>query len=449
MAFSGAELMRKHVLSLADGTLKLSQSRGAEVDVLWCARLDSPLPQISVRSLTMDEFSFEIETDATEGERIAALRHVGILLDITNAERCEVLAGATHEEGIREAARHVGLTVVRRGDARYVERPSAEPFVRDLVSVLVAGYNARFLTLALESVEKQTWPHIEIVVRDDCPSDAVRIAVDAFASRSTKYPVRYEKNAERLGVRKNYESCFRLARGEFCKFLNDDDLLDATCIERMATALKRSPSAHLATSHRRRIDERGFPLSDQPATTPICRDDLHIDGISLVNALLLLGLNFIGEPTTTLFRTCTARIDDEALIGFLGREGRGLADLTLWCKLALRGDCVFLAERLSSFRIHSEQQTLATDVASKALVAIPELRDRWLTTGLHEHVPPNLLRVLQTSERMTSIATRDDWYLHVLQLFTPPGAVPEQQLVDWRAKRHLFFMQSLNEKSDR
>jgi hypothetical protein len=75
--------------------------------------------------------------------------------------------------------------------------------------------------------------------------------------------------------------------------LYDDDLLDATCIKRRVTALKRFPSAHLATSHRRRIDERGHPLSDQPTTMPISRDDLRIDGISLINALLMLGHDFV------------------------------------------------------------------------------------------------------------------------------------------------------------
>jgi hypothetical protein len=212
------------------------------------------------------------------------------------------------------------------------------------------------------------------------------------------------------------------------------------------TALKRFPSAHLATSHRRRIDERGHPLSDQPTTMPISRDDLRIDGISLINALLMLGHDFVWEPSSSVFRTSTARVDDEALIGLLGKEGRGLADFTLWCKLALRGDCVFLANRLSSFRIRSEQQTLATDVSSKALVAILELSDRWFSTGFHEHVPPNLLRAQRIGALADTFAGRDEWHLHALPLCTALNANPEQLLVDWRARRHPFFMQSDSRK---
>jgi glycosyltransferase involved in cell wall biosynthesis len=329
------------------------------------------------------------------------------------------------------------LVFCGRSRLRLIVLPATTSIERDLVSVLVAAYNPRYLRAALDSVTQQTWRSIEIVLCDDCPSDAVKRVVDEFVAQSIA-EVRYFKNSEHFGVRRTYERCFELARGEFCKFLNDDDLLDPTCVERMVAALRRFPSAHLATSHRRRVDERGFPLSDQPATTPITRDDRYIDGLSLVNALLMLGLNFVGEPSTALFRTSVARVGDENLLHFLDSFGRGVADLVLWTKLAMRGDCVFIADRLSSFRIHAEQQTQASDVSKRALTAIPELRERWQSTKLHERYPPNVLRTWPyASNALDHAATY--WQPLMLSLFTKPSETADQMIDDWLARRHPFF----------
>ena len=384
---------------------------------------------------------------------LSALRQVALLLRANDLRVCDV---APMSDALRVAVDHfapfVGLVrestdgrdVLRAAVADDVRAPDADADagadVAALVSVLIAGHNPRYLNAALQSVEKQSWPNIEIIVCDDNPGAAVADVVHRFAAAS-RCNVRYFKNETRLGVRRNYERCVRESSGRYVKFLNDDDLLDPPCIERMVRALERCPSAHLVTSHRRRIDERGSPLSDQLATVPITKTDIYVDGLSLINALLMLGLNFVGEPSTAMFRRSAVASESAEMFHFLGVMGRGIVDMVMWTQLAMRGDVVFLADRLSSFRIHGEQQTATTNVSTLALTAIPALRDRWLAFDFFTRVPPNVLRVMPLDALTDSDAARaaSNWQLLPLATFSPPNANAEALRAQWLAKEHPFF----------
>jgi hypothetical protein len=434
--------MTGHLWLTIDNT-GLSLNDGQEQPMWQCADLISasaPIPLSIIGAAHIHSIEARITVGQSEGWIIASLRHIARLLDLTAAQSCALHCDdAPDGHEIDRLARYVGLCMSGQGERRRLHRPDGEHYERGLVSVLIAAYSPRFLRAALDSVDQQTWRKLEIVLCDDCPDEAVASIAAEFQRRST-LPLRYVRNSERLGVRRNYERCFELASGEFCKFLNDDDLLEARCIESMVNALHKRASAHLVTSHRRRIDERGFPLNDQPATRPITREDICIDGISLINALLMLGLNFVGEPSTALFRSSVARVGTEALFEFLEARGRGVADMVLWCKLALRGDCVFLAERLSSFRIHSQQRTQTPGVPELALTAIPELRARWLLTSLHESFPPNVLRTQPLNAHgQPPLAA---WQHLPLTLFVPDGQSSAQMISDWHHRRHPFFQQS-------
>ncbi len=305
------------------------------------------------------------------------------------------------------------------------------------ISVLIAAYNPRYLKAALQSVAAQTIAGLEIVVRDDSRTDAVESIVRTFAAESGAV-VDYQRNEAQLGVRRNYERCFAASRGEYIKFLNDDDLLDRDCLERLARALDDNPGADLATSHRRRIDERGSPLRDWPATTPVLEQDSLVNGDDVINALLLLGLNFVGEPSTAMFRR-SAIADGTPLFDFLGDPGRGVSDLVLWCRLAQRGPVAFLAARLSSFRIHGEQRQTLSEVRTLGANSILSMREKWLLLGKHLDVPPNVLRVSPLPTAGTTASTANGWVYAPIPAFVPSGSDLQRLVVDWQARRHPFF----------
>ena len=152
-----------------------------------------------------------------------------------------------------------------------------------------------------------------------------------------------------LARRGNFTKCFESARGEFVKFLCDDDLLAPTCVASLLDAFRRAPDITLATSRRRRIDENGNRLDDQPATLPIVAANTTIAGYTLANAMLMAGLNTVGEPTTVLFRKADLLDQAPDYFRFNGAHGHGIIDMVMWSALLLKGDAVYLTESLSAF----------------------------------------------------------------------------------------------------
>jgi len=259
-----------------------------------------------------------------------------------------------------------------------------------LVSVLIPAYGPRFFEACLDSALAQTYASLEIVVCDD--SDGPEI--EAIARRAgARRGVRYERNPKRLGGRGNYIRCFDAARGEFVKFLNDDDLLAPGCVETLLDAFRRQPDVALATSRRQRIDELGRPLPDQPATLPIVGADTVIAGFTLANAMLMPGINIVGEPTTTLYRKVDLVAQKPDYFCFDGAAGSGVIDMSTWSTLLLMGDAVYLSACQSSFRIHPGQRQNAPEIRDKAIAGMRGLQAAWLRLGLHARQPHDHLLV--------------------------------------------------------
>lgn len=230
-----------------------------------------------------------------------------------------------------------------------------------LVSVLIPAYNERFFPAALASAGAQTYPDLEIVVCDDSAGSAIEAAVHAAADPR----MRYQRNPARLGFGGNFTECFRQARGDLIKFLNDDDLLAPECVAGLVAAFDFDPKVTLATSRRRAIDERGAPVQGHLASTPLAHVSCLIPGVELGNFVLINSLNLIGEPTTAMFRKCDVDLEAGGLFAWGGRDYHCLADLSLWMRLLVRGHAFYQAVALSEYRVHAGQQQAseAMDVA--------------------------------------------------------------------------------------
>jgi glycosyltransferase involved in cell wall biosynthesis len=265
---------------------------------------------------------------------------------------------------------------------------------RPLVSILVPAWNPRYFLESLDSAIGQTYPSVEIIVCDDSEGGAIG---ELAATRAKRADIRYEKNATRLRSRTNYERLLALARGEYVKFLNDDDLLEPHCVERMVQAFEEVPDLTLATSHRLPIDAASMPLADIPATCPVVAEDVIVSGVSLANAMIMHGLNFVGEPSTMMFRRSDfdgdAGVAGAGKFHFAGAQVIGAIDMAMACRVLVQGNAVFFNARLSRFRRHGEQLQARPDVVAKSIAGIRELQHHWVELGLFRRVPPGLLEV--------------------------------------------------------
>jgi glycosyltransferase involved in cell wall biosynthesis len=263
-------------------------------------------------------------------------------VDAARLERTAVLAGFL-DRRMRTSGEHGVLEIGRALDLERLP----------LVSIVIPSYKPDFFGDALASACDQTYPRIEIAISDNCPTEAIAEIAARFEGRA---PIRYERHHE-LRYR-NTHHCFELAGGSYVKFLLDDDLLDPDCVRRMVLPFEAfGDQVTLVTSRRRRIDEHGVPLPDDPATAPLSPADVRLPGIELGDRLLVSTTNSVGEFTTAMFRRADLAGERPFFFSWRGREYPGAGDLACWLNLLSRGDAIYLADPLSSFRIHSGQNT--------------------------------------------------------------------------------------------
>jgi len=233
-----------------------------------------------------------------------------------------------------------------------------------LVTVAIPAYSERFFPDAFASALAQTYGPLEILVCDDSPGRAIEATVEA--ARDPR--VRYLRNAQRRGFAANFTQCFREARGELLKLLNDDDRLMPHCVDALAWAMTANPSVMLATSRRAVIDEAGQPQPDIQATTPISLVSALIIGRELGDLVLVNAVNLIGEPTTAMFRRSQLAVEGDSIFRWGGRDYHCLADLSVWLRLLQSGLAYYCAETLSQYRRHPGQEQNAPGVRLECLV---------------------------------------------------------------------------------
>ena len=99
------------------------------------------------------------------------------------------------------------------------EHLASEP-ARPVVTVIIPTFNrAAIVGRAIRSVLAQTCPDWELIVVDDCSTDATEQAVRDFSDNRIKY-LRHDRN-RRLSAARN--TALRCGRGEYVAFLDDDD----------------------------------------------------------------------------------------------------------------------------------------------------------------------------------------------------------------------------------
>jgi glycosyltransferase involved in cell wall biosynthesis len=211
------------------------------------------------------------------------------------------------------------------------------------VSVLIPVYNgARHLTACLDSVVAQDFGDLEILLGDDGSTDASREIIQSFAARDRR--IRWWQNPRNVGLTANSNACLRAARGDYLKFVHQDDLLlSASAIRKLAAALDEHPGAVLAGSRQHLTGTGARPTIFSERGGCFC-------GRKMIVASLEQNTNLIGQPTLTMFRR------QQGLRGFDERF-TGFMDFEMWCHLLEQGDFVYLPEALASWRVHEHHQT--------------------------------------------------------------------------------------------
>ena len=93
------------------------------------------------------------------------------------------------------------------------------------VSILIPAYNSeKYIDQCLESAMNQTLREIEILVVDDCSTDATLAHIEAAAERDSR--VRVIRHEENRGTLQSRKDAVLASRGEYVMFMDNDDYLE-------------------------------------------------------------------------------------------------------------------------------------------------------------------------------------------------------------------------------
>lgn len=229
-----------------------------------------------------------------------------------------------------------------------------------LVSICVPTFNGEaYLAEALASIEAQVYPSVEVIVSDDGSSDRTLELAEDFSGR-TRLPCRILRH-QRDTLAGNWNFAAQAARGEYLKFLFQDDVLYPRHLSTLVASAEAEPTVTLVFARRDILFMADAARSEVALRMKADCAELH-RGFTHLRAiqpghelladprLLAAGWNKIGEPSSVLVRRSAF-----LSIGGFDPEFRQLIDLDLYFRLMSKGAVGFVDESLSAFRVHDAQ----------------------------------------------------------------------------------------------
>jgi glycosyltransferase involved in cell wall biosynthesis len=273
------------------------------------------------------------------------------------------------------------------------------------ISVCLPVYNGeRHVRAALDSVLRQTFADLEIVISDNASTDATpEICRKAVANDER---VRYFPAEVNRGLAWNFNQAFRRSRGRYIVWLCHDDLMLPEYLERCVKALESDSNSLLCYAQASHIDDAG------EVTGPA--DSINSGGdASPEDRLHAILFDAQCDPIGGLIRADVLR--QTRLHG-----GYADSDRVLLAELGLRGRFTLLPDRLFAKRMHAQQatalfndrwqRTLIFDPKKAGRAVCPWLRELWDLIGAIRRAP------LKRSERRRCYR-RVYWWFNVHRRF--------------------------------
>ena len=124
--------------------------------------------------------------------------------------------------------------------------------MKSLISIIIPVYNVEtYLVECIESVLKQTYQNIEILLIDDGSPDNSGKICDEYAKKDSRVRVIHKENG---GVSSARNVGLEQAKGEYLTFVDSDDFVDECYVEKMYDNLQENNSDLVFCSYSNYID---------------------------------------------------------------------------------------------------------------------------------------------------------------------------------------------------
>ena len=229
-----------------------------------------------------------------------------------------------------------------------------------LISVLIPTYNrAGMLEKCIESVLRQTYKYIEIVVSDNASDDNTEALMKELTQKYSN--IRYYRNNENIGLTGNFSRlAYDLAKGEYGIFLSDDDeFYDAEYLEKFFTLNKKYQHQRISFAFSNCINDyvdSGYTRLHTKANIPE-----FMFGLYYFNNFkkTLNKKKYLAAPLCTTIFNLEVFKDIKA---FDGGDDLLSLDLMAWLKMSMVGNILYINTVASLYRVHSKNTCNSSSV---------------------------------------------------------------------------------------
>ncbi len=229
---------------------------------------------------------------------------------------------------------------------------------KPLVSICIPTYNgALYLRACIDSCIGQTYTNYEIIICDDVSTDDTSVIIEEYLQKSDK--IRFIKNPHNLGLVGNWNKCMQEAKGEWVKFIFQDDYMEPNCLQKFVGAIEKD--VYLIVCKRNFIIEKKATedvldyyqqrVKTLENTGYFISNNFSARIISKI-ASNNVSLNFIAEPSLSF-------INKEIIskMGYFDSDLKQICDLEYLLRISSVYGLKYIPEKLCGFRIHDKSTT--------------------------------------------------------------------------------------------
>lgn len=205
---------------------------------------------------------------------------------------------------------------------------------------MVITYNhERYIRAALDSiVAQQTTFAMELVVGEDCSTDATRAILLEYQARHPAL-MRLLLHEHNLGVSHNWETTLQVCRGKYIALLEGDDYWTSPHkLQQQVDFLEARPGFSLCFHGARVEYEAALPARTSPIRATHAKAELTLEDITREWSMATASVVFRREHLTVLPRW----VHDSVVV-----------DLPVFALLASRGRVGYLPEEMAVYRVHA------------------------------------------------------------------------------------------------
>lgn len=242
------------------------------------------------------------------------------------------------------------------------------------ITILLPVYNGeRHLRDCIDSVLSQTHPSFELIIGDDCSTDSSISIIERYDDKRIKLI----KNQENMRLFENMNTLIPLISSPLVRFLGQDDLLKAFCLERELDFFNNHPEINMSYCKARFVNDIGTetgasPLHDLPEL------------LSAEDATQLFF--FLGSLPGNISTVCLRKKVFD-LVGLFDVSYGVAADYEMWTRICRNASLGVIHQYLLELRLHERQlsrqvksvaeNTVATRRVMFSLLPIIQGRFRW------------------------------------------------------------------------